>query len=171
VCPAIAWKKKAYSSKFDNEKNYVDFTQLTTRMLHVHIRPLACDLQEEILKWLKEVNEERAHRWYEKYWMGPSRNYTNASAGFGGTNSAKGIESRWRYLKRDACGGSSGTKSLQLKVFIPSLLTYLKTLSGRHYKQLLNTSKTILLGRMWPWLSLPRQPLPSKCGKVHRIWT
>ncbi len=28
VCPAIAWKKKAYRSEFDNEKNYAEFTQL-----------------------------------------------------------------------------------------------------------------------------------------------
>ena len=33
-------------------------------------------------------------------------------------------------------------KSLPLKVFVPSLLTYLKTLSGRHCEQRLNTSKT-----------------------------
>jgi hypothetical protein len=74
--------------------------------------------------------------------MGPRGNYTNASAGYCGTNSAQGIESRWRYLKRDACGGSSGTKSLPLKVFVPALLTYIKTHSGRHCAQLLNTTKT-----------------------------
>ena len=36
LSPAIVWKKKAYRSKFDNEKNYVEFTQLTMRMLHAH---------------------------------------------------------------------------------------------------------------------------------------
>jgi hypothetical protein len=72
LCPAIAWKKKAYRSKFDYEKNYVEFTQLTTRMLNAHTQPLACDLQEEILKWLKDVKEVRAHRWFEKYWMDPT---------------------------------------------------------------------------------------------------
>ena len=73
--------------------------------------------------------------------MGPRGNYTNASAGYCGTNSAQGIESRWRYLKRDACGGSSGTKSLPLKVFVPALLTYLKAHSGRHCEKLLNVTK------------------------------
>jgi len=141
VCPAIAWKKKAYRSKFDHEKNYVEFTQLTTRMLNAHTVPLASGLQEEILTWLKDVKEVRAHRWYEKYWMGPRGNYTNASAGYCGTNSAQGIESRWRYLKRDACGGSSGTKSLPLKVFVPALLTYLKAHSGRHCEKLLNVTR------------------------------
>jgi hypothetical protein len=112
-------QKKAYRSKFDHDKNYVEFTQLTTRMLNAHTLPLACDLQEAILKWLKDVNEVRANRWFEKYWMGPRGNYsdcyTNASTGYCGTDSAQAIESRWRYLKRDACGGSSGTKSLPLK--------------------------------------------------------
>ncbi len=82
MCPAIVWKKKAYRSKFDNEKNYVEFMQLITQMLQPHTQPLACDLQEEILKWLKDVKEARAHRWFEKYWMGSSGNYTNVSAGF-----------------------------------------------------------------------------------------
>ncbi len=171
MCPAIAWKKKAYRSKFDNEKNNVEFTQLTTRMLHAHTQPLACDLQEEILKWLKEVKEVRAHGWFEKYWMGPSGNYTNASAGFCGTNSAQGIKSQWCYLKRDTCCGSSGTQSLPIKVFIPSLLTYLKTLSGRHSEQLLNTSKNNPAGTNVAMPFPPRQPLPPKCGKVHRAWT
>ncbi len=120
------------------------------QMLNAHTLPLACDLQEEILKWLKDVKEVSAYHWFEKYWIGSQGNYTNASAGFCGTNSVQGIESRWRYLKRDACGGSSGTKSLPLKVFVPALLTYMKTHSGRHWKthsgrhceQLLNTSKT-----------------------------
>ncbi len=76
------------------KKNYVEFTQLTTRMLNAHTVPLASELQEEILKWLKDVNEVRAHRWFEKYWMGPRGNYTNASASYCGTNSAQGIESR-----------------------------------------------------------------------------
>ncbi len=115
MCPAIAWKKKAYRSKFDHEKNYVEFTQLTTRMLNAHTVPLACELQEEILKWLR-MSMRSGH-------IAGSRNIGYASAGYRGTNSAQGIESRWRYLKRDACGGSSGTKSLPLKVFVPALLT------------------------------------------------
>jgi hypothetical protein len=90
--PAIAWKSKAYRSKSDNEKNYVELTQLTTRILHAHTRPLACELQEETLKWLEEVEEVRAHHWFEKYWMGPRRNYINASACYCGTNPAQGIE-------------------------------------------------------------------------------
>jgi hypothetical protein len=72
---SIAWRKKAYHSKFDNEKNYVEFTQLTQLMLHAHTQPLACELQEEILKWLDsplgEVKKVWAHHWFEKYWMGP----------------------------------------------------------------------------------------------------
>jgi hypothetical protein len=137
---AIAWKKKAYRSKFKSEENYVEFTKLTTRLLNAHTPVLAMNIQDDIVTWLRDVGEDEAADWFYRYWTGPRGNYTNASAGYSGSNSAQGIESRWRYLKRDVLGGKSNM-SFPLKTFIPSLLAYLKAHSARHHAQLIKTNE------------------------------
>ncbi len=86
-------KKRAYSSKFKSEANYIEFIKLTTRLLNEHSTVLATNIQVDIVICLREVGEEEAAAWFERYWTGPSRNYTNASDSGSGSNSSQGIES------------------------------------------------------------------------------
>ncbi len=112
---AIVWKKTAYCPNFDcGEKIMSSLPSSPLECCMPFTQPLAIALQEGIMNWLEEVKEGRAQHGFEKYWTGPSGNYTNAPACHCGTYSAQGtgIESRSFYLKRDTCGGSSGTVSL-----------------------------------------------------------
>ncbi len=141
LCAAIAWKKKKFKSNFINEANYIQFTKLTTRLLDAHTTQFAHATQLEIVEWLCTEGENAAASWFERYWAGERGNYTNASAGYSSNNNAQGIESRWRYLKRDFCGAAGTNLSLPLKGFIPFFLTYCKTSSAQHMGKLVKSNE------------------------------
>jgi hypothetical protein len=69
--------------------------------------------------------------------MGEHGNYTNATAGYVGSNKSAGIESHWKYMRRDTVGGAGSTRRISLNVFIPSLIQYLRDLSRRHASKIL----------------------------------
>jgi hypothetical protein len=50
-------------------------------------------LQDSIEKWLRDIGKTRAADWFSGYWMGEHGNYTNATAGYVGSNKLAGIES------------------------------------------------------------------------------
>lgn len=67
---------------------------------------MAKTIQIEIVDYLTEVKEDVAAAWFEEYWTGEHGNWTNAAAGYAGTNNAQGIESRWLYFKRSTVDGA-----------------------------------------------------------------
>jgi hypothetical protein len=97
---------------------------------------LAAAIQDEIVGWLRRDGENGAAAWFERYWTGDRGNYTNASAGYAGNNNAQGIESRWRYMKREVCGTAGQNLRMSLRNFVPALLAYLKSASARHMGKL-----------------------------------
>jgi hypothetical protein len=94
-------------------------------------------LQKGIVLWLSEVDEARAASWFNDTWTGERGNYTNATAGYVGNTLSAGIESNWRYLRRDTVGSAGTTPRISLKVFAPSLVQYISTLSKKHANKVL----------------------------------
>ncbi len=81
--------------------------------------------------------EARASTWFNDTWTGERGNYTNATAGYVGNNLSSGIESNWRYTRRDVVGYAGNTKRISLEVFTPSLLQYLSIRSKKHADKIL----------------------------------
>jgi hypothetical protein len=54
---------------------------------------IACMIQEAMVTWLYDVEETKAAVWFALNWTGEFGNYTNASAGYVGSNDAQHIES------------------------------------------------------------------------------
>ena len=138
---AIAWRKKTFRKYFDSEDNFTEFHKLTHRLLEAPTVEITRLLQDSIEEWLREKGELRAAEWFSTYWTGEHGNYTNATAGYVGSNKSAGIESHWRYTKRDTIGGAGSNKRISLRVFIPSLVQYVKDSSKRHASKIL-CSKT-----------------------------
>ena len=86
---------------------------------------------------MKSKKEDVAANWFETYWTGEHGNYTNATAGYLGNNKSAGIESHWKYMRRDTVGVAGSGKRTGLKTFIPMLMKYLSDLSKRHADKLL----------------------------------
>ncbi len=91
-------------------------------------------LQEAMVAWLYEVEEAKAATWFAENWTGEFGNYTNASAGYVGSNDAHHIKSHWRYMKRDTIGAAGSNMKMPLRTFVPSLTTsrYIRDYSQRH---------------------------------------
>ena len=87
--------------------------------------------------WLSEVGKARAATWFNDTWTGERGNYTNATAGYVGNNLSSGIESNWRYTRRDVDGYAGNTKRISLEVFTPSLLQYSSIQSKKHADKIL----------------------------------
>ena len=64
-------------------------------------------------------------------------NYTNATAGYLGSNKSVGLESGWKYLRRDTVGGAGSNKRISMNVFFPLLKQYIDDLSKRHASKIL----------------------------------
>ena len=95
-------------------------------------------LQDLIEDWLRyELGETRAADWWRDYWTGEHGNYTNATAGYVGNNKSTGIESHWRYMKRDTIGNAGCNKRISVRVFGPSLTQYVSDSSKRHADKIL----------------------------------
>ena len=58
-------------------------------------------------------------------------------AGYVGNNKSAGIESHWKYMRRDTVGVAGSGKRTGLGTFIPMLMKYLSDLSKRHADKLL----------------------------------
>ena len=129
---AISWAKRAFRLKFDKEEWFIKFHQLIARLLVAPTIQIASLIQDQIVVWLEDVKEGRASKWYEKTWTGEHGYYTSASAGYNGNNMASGLESTWRYLRRDTVGNAGANMSMSLEVFAPSLLKYVKDASEKH---------------------------------------
>ena len=95
-------------------------------------------LQTAVVDWLMLNGETQAAVWYEQYWTGEHGNYTYASAGYVRSHVNMGMESSWRYLKRDTVGNAGTNMQVSLKVFAPSLCTYVSNISERHADDILD---------------------------------
>ncbi len=87
--------------------------------------------------WLSEVGEARAATWFNDTWTGELGNYTNATAGYVGSNLSSGVESNWRYMRHDVVGCAETTQRISLEVFTPSLFQYLSIRSKKHADKIL----------------------------------
>ena len=94
--------------------------------------------QEDIVAWLRSEGEGRAADWFSSNWCGEYGNYTNATAGYVGNCMASGIESHWKYAKRDIVGTSGTNQRISLGVFAGALVRYMKTTSERHADKVLD---------------------------------
>ena len=133
----IGWKKKQFRKYFDKEENFTLFHQHAHRLLEAPTIPITRLLQDAIHNWLTEIKEARAAQWWIENWMYEYGNYTNATAGYLGTNKSAGLESGWKYLRRDTVGGAGSTKRISMNVFVPSLKQYIGDLSKRHASKIL----------------------------------
>ena len=88
--------------------------------------------------WLSEVGEARASKWFNDNWTGERGNYTIATAGYVGNPLSSGIESNWRYMRRDVVGPAGTTQRVDLPVFAPSLMQYLSIRSKKHADKILS---------------------------------
>ena len=129
---AIAWRKKSFRKYFDSVDNWIAFHKLAHRLLEAPTVEITHLIQDEIVQWLGEKKEKRAQEWFGTYWTGEFGNYTNATAGYCGFNKASGIESDWKYLRRDTIGTSGTNKRMSIKNFVPSLIQYIGDYSKRH---------------------------------------
>ncbi len=84
-----------------------------------------------------DLKEKQAADWWRDYWCGEHGNYTNATAGYVANNKSTGIESNWRYMRRDTVGSAGSNKRISMRVFGPSLTQYISDNSKRHADKLL----------------------------------
>ncbi len=134
----IGWRKKIFRKYFDSEENYTEFHKKAYRLLEAPTVDITRMLQDMIEEWLRVVVEEkRAASWWRDNWCGEHGNYTNATAGYVGNNKSTGIESNWRYMKRDTIGNAGCNKRISLRVFAPSLTQYISDYSKRHADKIL----------------------------------
>ena len=126
---AIPFKKRSFRKYFKSEAVFFAFHRVQQRLLAAPTIELQVALQRATVEWLERKDEMKAASWYEGYWTGQHGNYTYASAGYIGTNVAMGMESTWRYLKRDTVGTAGTNMHMPLKVFAPSVCTYMHNAS------------------------------------------
>ena len=157
MCAAISWAKKSFRKYFNSQENYELFHQFADRLLQAPTIPITRLLQNDIVLWLESAEESRAASWFSENWCGEKGNYTNATAGYVGNSMASGIESHWRYAKRDTIGTSGTNQRISLDVFAGSLVRYMKTTSERHADKILDEktgrhifpSKPTISTKMW----------------------
>ncbi len=98
---AIAWRKRSFRKYFSCEENFTTFHQYCNRLLEAPTVELTNAMQGVIVKWLKSKKEDVAANWFETNWTGEHGNFTNATAGYVGNNKSAGIESHWKYMRRN----------------------------------------------------------------------
>ena len=84
-----------------------------------------------------------AAKWFEETWTGEHGNYTNASAGYVGTNKSAGLESHWKYMRHDTIGSAGSNRRLSLAIFAPSLVKYVRDTSEKHADKVLDSKSGI----------------------------
>jgi hypothetical protein len=101
LCAAISWAKKAFRKYFDKEENHEKSHQYADKIL----KAPTVAITRDIVQWIESV----------EYWCGEKGNYTNATPGCVGNCMASGIESLWRYAKRDIVGISLEVSAMQTR--------------------------------------------------------
>ena len=135
----IGWRKRTFRKYFGSEDNYTEFHKVAHRLLEAPTIAITQKLQDLIEDWLRdELEETRAADWWRDYWTGEHGNYTNATAGYVGNNKSTGIESHWRYMRRDTVGSAGSSKRVSTRIFAPSLTQYVSDLSKRHADKILD---------------------------------
>ncbi len=135
--------------------------------------------------WLTEVGEARAATWFNDNWTGERGNYTVATACYVGNNLSSGIESNWKYMRRDVVGCAGSTQRISLQVFTPCLLQYLSIRSKKHADKILcpktgahifPSEATYITSKLWKKIQefKVHRLLLSYCEAsqhVRKIWT
>ena len=83
--------------------------------------------------------------------MGELGNVSNASAGYCGTNMVSGIESCWRYIKRDTIGTAGTNMGMSLEVFAPSLVKHMSDMTCAHVRYDITTPELMLSRYSTSW--------------------
>jgi hypothetical protein len=135
---AIGWHKRSFPKYFDKEDNFTEFHYWASRLLEAPTIKVTWFLQDSIEQRSQEIGEQRASEWCRIYWCWDHGDYTNATAGYVRNNKSTGIESHWRYMKRDAIGSAGSNKRISLKVVVPSLTQYLSGWSKRNTSKILD---------------------------------
>jgi hypothetical protein len=130
--------------------NFIKFHQLAARLLEAPTEKIMRLIQESIAVWMLSVGEKRAAVWWRTYHMGDLGNVANASAGYCGTNMASGIESCWKYIRRDTVGTAGSNMSMSLEVFAPSLVKHMSDMSERHACKMLDATTGTHMFRSLP---------------------
>ena len=133
----IGWRKRAFRKYFDSEDNYTEFHKEAYRLLEAPTVAITRMLQDMIEEWLRDLEETRAAAWWRDYWCGEHGNYTNATAGYVANNKSTGIESNWRYMKRDTIGNAGCNKRISIRVFAPTFTQYISDNSKRYSDKIL----------------------------------
>jgi hypothetical protein len=132
--------------------------------------------------WLTEVGEARAATWLNDNWTGERGNYTIATAGYVGNHLSSGIESNWRYMRRDVVGCAGTSQRISLPVFTPSLMQYLSIRSKKHADKILcpktgahkfPSEATYITSKLWKKIQEFNRLLLSYCEAsqhVRKIW-
>jgi hypothetical protein len=136
-CTAIAWQKKSFRKYFDKVENYEKFHCFAQRLLQAPTIAITRMLQKEIVLWLTKVEEARAAAWFNDNWTGERGNYTIATAGYVGNHLSWGIESNWRYMRRDVVGCAGTSQRIYLPGFTPSSMQYLSIRCKKHADKIL----------------------------------
>ena len=165
MCPAIAYKRKSFLKKFSKLENWEWFHQVVHRLFEAPTIPITRLIQQKIVSDLEARGEGKAAKWFLETWTGEYGNYTNGTAGYVGNNKSAGIESHWRYMRRDTIGSAGSNIRLSIAVFVPNLLKYISDLSEKHAAKVLNPNT----GRH----SFPSCPVitPKIWNKVHKFDT
>jgi len=155
---AISWSKKSFRKYCKKIANFELFHQHVARLLTAPTIELTRLLQDDIVQWLHSAREHCAAEWFEEYWCGEKGNYTNATAGYVANSLASGIESHWRYTRRDTVGTSGTNQRISLKTFAGALVRNMRTNSERHAVKLKEWTKGC-----FPYAALrfPTEPIIS----------
>jgi hypothetical protein len=142
---AIAFKKRSFRKYFDKEVNYLWFHQTIERIFPAPTMEIASLLQANLVFELIHRGEPRASKWLNETWTEDYGNYTLASAGYVGNNRSAGIESGWKYIRRDTIGsaGSNIMMRIGLNIFTPLLTKYVSNLSEKHAAKVLHPGSGI----------------------------
>ena len=124
--PAIANKRKSFLKKFSKLENWEWFHQVVHRLFEAPTIPITRLIQQKIVSDLEARGEARTAKWYLETWTGDYVNYTNATAGYVGNNKSAGIESHWKYMRRDTIGSAGSNIRLSLAVYVPNLLKHIR---------------------------------------------
>ena len=131
-------EEASFRAYFDVVDNFEWFHRVIQRMLEAPTVEITRMLQSKIIAELRLRGELRAAAWFEDTWTGEHGNYTNTTAGYVGNNKSSGLESHWRYMRRDTIGSAGSNLRVALSVFIPSLKKYVADLSEKHACKVLN---------------------------------
>ncbi len=119
-------------------------------------------VQATMVKQLREWEEKRAAKLFEKYWCGERGTWTIGDAGVGHVAHNNGIEGRWPAFTNAVCGAAGKSKQLKVDVFVGNMIKYIGDVSTE------TASKQIKLFKTHRFLSAAEMT-PSQWSNLQLI--